>query len=107
MKTILIAILLGISLVFAFAPFSISPLAILAPAGLLMLILGATPKQAARIGYAFGIGLFGAGVYWVYISIHEFGDIPNYLAGLITVGLVAILALFPATACYLTNRYYS
>jgi apolipoprotein N-acyltransferase len=102
----LVAILLGISLVFAFAPFDIYPLAVLAPAGLLALIMHTSPSRAGRIGFSFGLGMFSAGVYWVFISIHEFGDVPSIVAGLITACLIAILALFPAITCYLTNRYY-
>ena len=109
LKTLLInlaALLLGIALSFAFAPYDVFPLAFLAPAGLLALLLNVSPKRAFWLGFIFGIGFFGAGVYWVYISIHLYGDVPNYLAGLITCGLIAFLALFPATTGYLTNRYF-
>lgn len=102
----LAALLLGISLAFAFAPYGIFPLAIIAPAGLLALMLNVAPKRAGWLGFVFGLGLFSAGVYWIFISIHEYGDAPNSIAGLITGGLIAILALFPAVTCYLTNRYY-
>ena len=102
----LFAIMLGLMLVLAFAPFEIFPLAIIAPAGLLALILHATPKRAAWLGFLFGIGLFGAGVYWIYISIHTYGDVPSILAYLITAALICILALFPASVCYLVTRYF-
>lgn len=104
--TELASIVLGILLAFSFAPYEIFPLAIIAPAGLLALLLHATPKRAAWLGFLFGLGMFSAGVYWVFISIHEYGDVPNILATLITAGLIGILALFPAVTCYLTNRYY-
>jgi apolipoprotein N-acyltransferase len=103
----LAALLLGMMLSFAFAPYEIFPLAIMAPAGLLALWLNVSPKRAFWLGFIFGIGLFGAGVYWVYISIHLYGDVPNYLAGLITAGLIVFLALFPALVGYCTNRYFS
>ncbi|EKD71545.1 MAG: hypothetical protein ACD_46C00163G0002 [uncultured bacterium] len=101
-----VASLFGVLLAISFAPFDIFPLAILAPAGLLFLLLGVSPKRAFWLGFSFGLGLFGAGVYWVYISVHTFGDVLPILAGLITAALVGILALFPATACYLSNRYF-
>lgn len=100
------AALLGASLALAFAPFGIFPLAVIAPAGLLALILNTAPKRAWQYGYTFGLGLFSAGVYWVFISIHTYGDVPSILAGIITAGLIAILALYPAFTCYLTNRFY-
>lgn len=102
----LTALLLGIALAFAFAPYEIFPLAVIAPAGLLALLLKATPKRAFWLGFLFGLGLFGAGVYWVFISIHLFGDVPNFLAGIITGVLIGYLALFPAMVSYLTNRYF-
>jgi len=103
-----VAILLGISLTFAFAPYKIFPLAVLAPAGLLALWLrvSPSPKKAFALGYLFGLGLFGSGVYWVFISIHVFGGVPIPLAILITMGFIAILAMFPAIVGYLTNRFF-
>ena len=70
------------------------------------LILTVSVKRAFWLGYLFGIGLFGAGIYWVFISVHLFGDIPNSLAAIITGGLIAVLALFPATVCGVCNRYF-
>lgn len=102
----LAALLLGIMLTFAFAPYDIFPLAIVAPAGLLALWLNTTPKRAAWLGFLFGLGLFGAGVYWVFHSIHVIGEVPTLLAGVITAGMIAYLALYPAIVGYLTNRYF-
>ncbi len=103
----LAAALLGIVCMFAFAPFAIFPLAIVATAGLAALIYHATPRQSFWRGFAFGAGLFGSGVYWVFISISVYGDVPDSIAALITAGLIAILSLYPAAACYFTNRYFS
>lgn len=100
------ALLLGVALMFAFAPFEVFPLAILAPAGLLALLLSATPKRAFWLGYAFGVGLFSTGLYWIFISVHYMADIPSALAVLITAALAAFLALYPALTCYLLNRYF-
>lgn len=105
-KRLLAAFILGVTLTLAFAPFEIFPLAVLAPAGLMALWLNRTPKAAFWIGFAFGFGLFSSGVYWVFISIHDYGDVPAIGAVLITGGLAAILALFPATVGYLGTRYF-
>ncbi len=102
----LTAVLLGIALTFAFAPYNIFPLAVLAPAGLLALWVDATPKRALSLGFSFGLGFYGAGVYWVFISIHRFGDVPSPLAALITLGMISILALYPAVTGYILNRYF-
>jgi apolipoprotein N-acyltransferase len=100
------AIFFGALLTIAFAPFNLFPAAIIAFIGLLALTLNASSKRAAFIGFLFGLGLFGSGVYWVFISIHFFGDVPNTIAAIITMGLIALLALFPAAVCYFTNRYF-
>lgn len=103
---LLSATLLGISLTLAFAPYDIFPLAIIAPALLLMLWLDVSRMVAFWRGYMFGLGFFGSGVYWVYISIHYFGGVDIPLAIFVTSGFVAFLALFPATVGYLLNRYF-
>lgn len=100
------AFLLGCGLTLAFAPYEVFPLAVIAPAGLLALWLRSSAKQAFWLGFAFGLGLFGAGVYWVYISIHDIGHVAPLLAGLITCGMIAFLSLYPATVGYLLNRYF-
>ncbi|MFP4682446.1 MAG: apolipoprotein N-acyltransferase [Ectothiorhodospira sp.] len=98
------ALLAGAVTVLAFAPFGWRPLAILGPALLFLLWAGAPPKQAGLRGYAFGAGFFGAGVYWVYYSLHLFGSAIAPLAALITAGFVLFLALFPALLGWLAAR---
>src|ERR1043165_4047464 len=62
------------------------------------------PRRAFWSGYAFGLGLFGAGVSWVYVSLHTFGAMPLPLAALATFLFCAFLALFPAAAGWLQAR---
>jgi len=102
----LAALLFGAMLSFAFAPYAVFPFAVVAPAGLLALWLNASPKRAFWLGFVFGLGLFGTGVYWVFHSIHVFGGVPSFPAGLITSGLIGVLALFPALVGYFCNRYF-
>lgn len=56
------------------------------------------PRVAFGIGFAFGLGWFGVGVSWVYISLHHYGELWAPLAALATCALVAFLALYPALA---------
>ncbi|MCD6039561.1 MAG: lnt [Gammaproteobacteria bacterium] len=102
----LLAFFAGGLLTFAFAPFSIFPLAIFSPAFLLWLWLPITPKRALWRGWLYGLGFFGTGIYWIFISIHTFGNAPIFLAALITGAFIALLSFFPALNGYLLNRYF-
>ena len=99
------SLLLGALCVFGFAPFYVFILPVISLAGLFYLWeLTTSPKQAAKIGFAFGLGFFIAGIYWIYISLHEIGGMPFWMAGLATFLLCAFLALFPAIVGYLAKR---
>ena len=90
-------LLLGASSVLGFAPFYFYPASIVSLIGLFYFWhLSYTPKQAAFAGFVYGLGLFGAGIYWIYISLHEFGGMPGLMAGFSTFVLCAFLSLFPA-----------
>jgi apolipoprotein N-acyltransferase len=92
----LCALLAGASLPAAFAPLDIWPLAVLAPATLLLLAWQLPPLAAVLRGWMFGAGMFGTGVSWVYVSIHDYGSAPVALAGFLTLVFCAGLALLPA-----------
>src|SRR5205823_7336188 len=102
----LAALLLGAATVFSFAPFGVSFLPALTLAGLFSLWQGAaSPRRAFVLGFAFGAGLFGAGVSWVYVALNTFGAMPAVLAALGTAGFCAYLALFPALAGWASARF--
>jgi apolipoprotein N-acyltransferase len=101
---LLLALVAGAVTVFAFAPFALPQLPVLT---LGLLFAGwhhATPRQAAWLGFAFGLGLFGAGVSWVSIALHTFGGMPAVVAAVGTLGFCAYLALWPAFAGWLAAR---
>ncbi len=100
------ALLLGVASVFGFAPFGLSMLPALTLAGLFALWQQArSARAAAGIGFAFGAGLFGAGVSWVFIALHTFGEMPAVLAAIGTAGFCAVLAVYPALAGWLSARW--
>jgi apolipoprotein N-acyltransferase len=94
----------GAGLVLSFSPFGFFPLAILLPAILFYFWSTACALRAAWLGFLFGLGLFGAGASWVYVSIHEFGFMPAPLAAVLVFLFVSYLALFPALAGWLQAR---
>jgi apolipoprotein N-acyltransferase len=92
----------GLLLTLSFAPFEYSYFALLALAFLFAAWLNITAKRAALRGYLFGLGAFGSGVSWVYISMHDFGGAGVFGSSLLTVLFAAFWALFPAFAGYLS-----
>lgn len=101
------AFLLGAASVLGFAPFLLFPLPILTLAALIRLWRDAAPRRAALLGFAFGAGLFLAGVSWVYVSMHVFGGMPSLLALLAAALFCCGMALYPALAGYLFARLRS
>lgn len=106
-RLFVLSILAGTILPAAFAPHHIWPLAILSPAILLWIWQkNKTAREAFMSGLGFGLGMFGVGVSWVFVSIHRFGNTSIPLAVLITSLLVIILALFIATQGYVLKLFF-
>ncbi len=91
----LTSLLAGGLYVLAFAPFQQAWLAFITPALLLYCWRNASTKQAFYYGLLFGLGQFGVGTSWVYVSIHYFGHANVPLAALITALFTLVLALYP------------
>lgn len=66
-----------------------------------------TSKESTICGLLFGLGQFGVGTSWVYISIYSFGNASWWLAALITTTFITILALFPAIQAYCLRRFFN
>ena len=101
---LLLAAAAGAATAFAFAPFGIFALAVLGPALLFMLWEEATPREAARSGFLFGAALFGAGTWWIYTAIHDFGQAPVWLAAFLMIGLLAIKGAYYALLGWIVTR---
>lgn len=107
-RQLVLSALLGISAVAGFAPFYSYPIPIFALAGWFWLVHHtATPRQALQLGLAFGIGLFGSGISWIYISLHDFGGMHGALSALAVAGVCLFVALFPAVTGWLAGRFFS
>ncbi len=100
----LVALFSGVVLPFAFAPLSVWPLAILAPTALLLWLRHCSAKQAAITGWFFGLGMFGHGVWWIQVSVHQFG-VPHYAFSIsVTALFVAAMALYPCVFALLHHK---
>ncbi len=104
-KSIVAAFALGAATVTGFAPFYFYPLPIVTFAAFAILLMrAASMRQAAAIGFAFGVGLLVTGASWVYVSLHDYGGMPMPLAALCTLVFNALYALCPAVAAAIFYR---
>ncbi len=94
--TLLVAPLAGALVTLSLAPFDLWPAGIASCALLAWLLSTCGPGAAALRGWCYGLGLFGSGVSWVYVSIHVHGYASVPLASFLTALFCAGLALFHA-----------
>ncbi len=73
----------------------LQPLALALLAGL---VWQAPVRRAALLGGAFGLAWMAVGLWWLYISLHDFGGLAPPLAVAALLVLGAFLALYPAAA---------
>lgn len=107
LKRTVIALLSGAIAPLAFSPNHMWLLGFLSVLGLYVALKHVPPRLGACIGWCYGLGFFGAGVSWVYVSINVYGNAGPIFAGFLTGTFVALLALFFALQCWLTQRYFN
>ena len=105
MSTAGLALLAGLIFPLGLSPLDFWP-AIPVSAGALYAILNRDGLLTSwRIGLAYGIGFFGAGVSWVYVSVHVYGATPVWLAVLLTAIFCGGLALIFSLQSHLYARF--
>jgi apolipoprotein N-acyltransferase len=99
-----LCLLAGLCSVFAFAPFGLWPVQFLAQA-LLFHAASRAPslKRTLLLGWAYGFGCFVFGVYWPYVSMHNYGDMSPPLAALAVVLFSLLLGVFSGIAVVSAN----
>lgn len=95
---LLAALLAGVAQTASFAPTGFWWLQILSLALLALLCRDAGPRRAALLGGAFGAAWLAAGLWWLYISMHEFGHLPSVLSAAAVLLLALFLCLYYAGA---------
>lgn len=95
-----VSFIAGTVLVTAFAPIGFAGLAFLCVAVLFHICNDLPPRQSFLMGLAFGYGLFGFGVSWVYISLNVYGGMPLWMGSLAVLLFAGILAVFIGFTTY-------
>jgi len=103
----LITFLSGLLSSLAFAPLEWAPVLLFSLAFLFYFWQGSSARQAGWLGLSFGTGLFLGGVYWVYISMHDYGNIPSVFSAALTFLFALFMGLFPALAGWLSARFFN
>ncbi|STZ01413.1 Apolipoprotein N-acyltransferase [Moraxella lacunata] len=103
---VLLCLMVGAMFSLSLAPYKLWTIAILSPMVLYACLVGEDRAgRAFWVGQAYGFGLWAVGAFWLYTSIHEYGNIPMWLA-LIMIALMAfIMGLFHAVMAWLFVRF--
>ncbi|MDG2107770.1 MAG: apolipoprotein N-acyltransferase [Woeseiaceae bacterium] len=90
----LLAFIIGSATTLIFAPIDWPLLAPLLILPLLFVALTTPPKVAAAHFFWFGFGLFLTGTYWIYISVHVYGNAALWIAIILMMALSLLMAVF-------------
>ena len=99
-----LAFLIGAATTLVFAPAELGFLAPVVVIPLLFISLTVSPRDAGAHFFWFGFGLFLTGTYWIYTSVHVFGNAALWIAILLMVGLALIMASFLRLAGWAMSR---
>ena len=103
----ILSLLVGASLTLSYAPFSYWAVMPIGLTAYLCLLYKARTEQAAKLGFSFGLGWFGAGISWVHVSIADFGGLPLVGSLGLMLLLCSYLALYPMLFSKLAKRYFT
>ena len=103
---LIISLIAGAVFSFALAPFHWWWLALLSPALLYACLHQRTPRQAFAIGLSYGFGLWFVGAFWLYTSIHVYGDTNAFLSVLMIAIMALIMGLFSAVQTWFYRRFF-
>ena len=94
-------VIAGLLFTAAFAPFDFSAFILFALVTLRLLLIGLDGKLALLRGFLFGLGLFGLGVSWVFVSMVVNVQESFMLPAFMTLLYCSLWAAFPAMVAYL------
>ncbi|KAA0012525.1 apolipoprotein N-acyltransferase [Billgrantia pellis] len=97
----LTALVAGVLTTLTASPYELWWLGPLAAGLIYWVVQSLSPRQAMLLGWCYGVGLFGSGASWVYVSIHDYGYTGVPLAVFLTGLFVCAMALFMAATLWL------
>lgn len=100
----LLMMALGALTPLALAPFHAWPVALLTIGLAGELLRGHGPRRTAWLAWSHGFGLWAYGASWLYVSIHDYGYTPPWLATPMVGFVAAVMGLFFAGIGYLYAR---
>ncbi|BCG65496.1 MAG: apolipoprotein N-acyltransferase [Methyloprofundus sp.] len=95
------AVIVGILFTLSFSPFDLPVLVFVALAIFRRLLIELNVQQALLRGFLFGLGIFGSGVSWVFVSMVVNDQTSFIMPALMTLFYCSFWAIFPALAAYL------
>jgi apolipoprotein N-acyltransferase len=96
---------LGALQTLAFVQTSLWPLPWLCVALLAWRVAAASVKRAACMGWTFGTGWLLAGTWWLFISLHRYGELPAWMAVAAVFALCVLLSVYLALAMAAFARF--
>ena len=99
----LVASLCGLAVPFAFAPHGFVFVEVLSFGVMYLMLREHSRALVSMSWFVFGLGMFGYGVWWIQVSVHQFG-LPIYAFSVsVTAGLIIIQAAHLALFGYLSQ----
>ena len=96
----------GALITLSLAPFNLWPLGIISCALYAYLLCTCSVREGVWRSWLFGLGMFGSGVSWVYVSIHDYGGAGPVLATfLIVLFCVGLSLLFQVSFGWFYVRF--
>jgi apolipoprotein N-acyltransferase len=104
---LLIALISGTSITLGFAPFSLWPIALIGLVAFALLLKEQSFRTILWRCFAFGVGFYGAGIHWVYVSIHNFGGASPLFAGFLVFIFACFMAIVFTVPFYIVARWFN
>jgi apolipoprotein N-acyltransferase len=93
---LLLALVSGVALALAFPSFNIPILGWIAPALLIVAVVGERPSFAFFLGSVQGAAYYGLSLPWFYTVMRQYGPLPVIQAGAVFASVIVVTSLFHA-----------